>query len=651
MLREKQQVPGSSPARVRVRVNPKVMESSRGYLCRVCGNFCYESPTWLTHLALLPRADDLESSEMADQLAFVLRLHPDEWRSMAYLKVKGSQPFSRRQFFEQLIAADRLNYGVPRVCSACLKEEAIWWGIWDLGIVAACPGHRCELVSTCAGCDKALRWNRPAVEVCRCGYDLRTLEVPEADSCTVAISALIYRCAGFPIGLGSFDLGSARFPRELDAFGLDDLIGLILAMASLKKVGKPRKPALNDLATSISVSRDASLLLTNWPKQFHASLQKLIPTDGTNFSLITLQSVFGSFYRYLLDVGTQPQFVFLTEAFEQFLLTRWPGILRGQNRAFSPTIRRETRWVSAQEAARRARLTASQMTKFVRQGDLLGIFVRPARGRGRIECWIDRISLTDWVTQRDDELTGFVSQGEARQMLGLTPQTLTRIVSSGLVRRVKGPERGFPPGVHFSRHDIELILTAFSIPEAGILESNHPDQILFLDAMRLYLGRERLPELIRSVISRDVVPISRDESIDGILGFRFHLKDVRRFCPAKPQKTIPPGYLTYSMAASRLETNTEVIRNLVEQGQLGVVQPNSSRSKLVLSQDVENFAASFVPVKSIANCFNASSRAVAKRLQEEGIEVLIVPLPGKGNKLFARKRIRWDRELTKLARK
>jgi hypothetical protein len=508
--------------------------------------------------------------------------------------------------------------------------------MWDLGIVAACPGHRRELTGTCPGCDNAFRWNRPGVEVCRCGYDLRTLEVPEADSCTVAISALIYRCAGFPIGLGSFDLGSAQFPRELDDFGLDDLIGFILAMASLK-VGKPRKLALSDLTISISVSRDAALVLTNWPTQFHAWLRELIPTNRTDFGSITLQSIFGGFYQYLLDVGTQPRFAFLTEAFEHFLVTRWPGILRGQTRAFSQTIRHETRWVSAQEAAGRAWLTAPQMAKFVRQGDLLGIFVRPAKGRSRIECWIDRTSLADWITQRDDEFSGFVSQGEARQMLGLTSQTLAKITSSGLLRRVKGPARGFPPGVHISEHDIELILAAFSIPEACMLESKHPGQILLLDAMRLYLGRERLPEFIRSVISRDVVPISRDESVDGILGVEFHLKDVLRFCPVKPQKMIPHGYLTYSMAATRLETNTEVIRNLVDQGRLGRVQPNTSGLKFVLSEDVENFAASFVPVKTVANRFNTSSRAVTKRLQEEGTEILVVQLPGKGNKLFARK--------------
>lgn len=178
--------------------------------------FSYGSPSWITELADFTRADDLESPEKAAQLASVLRLHPDRWRAMAYLKVKGGSRFLRRQFFGQLVAADRLNLGAPRVCPGCLRETRVWWGIWDLAIVSVCPGHRCKLTSTCPCCGNQLVWRRPGVEICPCGFDLRKIESAEAESNLIAVNARVYQSAGFPIGVGQFDLVSGCAPKWVD---------------------------------------------------------------------------------------------------------------------------------------------------------------------------------------------------------------------------------------------------------------------------------------------------------------------------------------------------------------------------------------------------------------------------------------------------
>jgi hypothetical protein len=83
------------------------------------------------------------------QLSYVLRLEPEEWRSMCYQYVKGRNRFKQRSFYGETISADDLNYRKARLCPACLRERPIWWAVWDLGLVVACPAHRCLSLNQC----------------------------------------------------------------------------------------------------------------------------------------------------------------------------------------------------------------------------------------------------------------------------------------------------------------------------------------------------------------------------------------------------------------------------------------------------------------------------------------------------------------------
>lgn len=624
--------------RVRSRIAPAGLESPRGYLCRAAACFSYDSALWLTDLANFARADDLELTEKVDELAYALRLDPDQWRSMLYLKVREGNGFWRRQYFGQLIAANRLNYGAPRVCPACLRETTIWWGIWDLAIVSACPGHRCELISTCWGCGEQLTWRRPGVELCRCGYDLRETETVEAPSDLVAINAAVHQSAGFPIGIGSFDLGSEGFPAGLEGLALDDLIGLILASSALQRDPRqPLKPAVTDLGTAQRVAHEAAYLFKEWPYGFHDRLRALLPDSVSYREGATFRGVYGDFYQYLLDSSHHAEFKFMIDAFDEFVAQSWPGVIRGQHRLLSQSARDKMRLIPALQAADIAGLTAPQITELVRERKLAGAFVNPPKSRARVECWIDRNELAQWVASRDSDLAGFISQAEAMQLLGLTATTLRSLARCGLIEMSKGPDRGFPPGVYVCRQDVERIMAAFSNGTWTEAASNGYKSILLREALRRHLGRDGLSEFIRAVLSCALAPVGRDTSVAGILGFQFRLGDVKRYALAKTKLSVPFGLLTYAMAAAALKTNTEVVRNLVAEDLLECHQESPGGIKLLCAQDVEEFASRYVTVKSIAERFEVGTRTVSETLKQHGAEVLVIPLPGKGNKLFVRK--------------
>jgi hypothetical protein len=311
----------------------------------------------------------------------------------------------------------------------------------------------------------------------------------------------------------------------------------------------------------------------------------------------------------------------------------WPGIVRGQHRVLS-LGGCQLRWVPALQAAKMAAVTARRVTDLVRQGTLAGLFVKPSKGRRRVECWVDRDSLTSWIEKRDQELTRYMDQAEATHRLGLTSRTLMCIASSGLIRFVEGKEYGFLSGIYFSRQDVEGILNAFTLSVEVPVGFDHGKQIVLRDAVRLELGRNSLADLIKSIISQEVLPTGRSDSIGGILGFECRLDDIRKYRPTRAQKTVPLGFMTYASAAERLGTTIEVVRGLVTQRHLMGPKEPFSGPRIVRVDDVERFSEDYVSISSIADRMKTRSRALAKRLKQQGKEILSIQLPGKGRKLF-----------------
>jgi hypothetical protein len=161
-------------ARLLFRVDPIAGESPRGYLCRTAHQHGYCGPNALAQIAGLwvsGRVTGLDHDATIKQLSYALRLEPEEWRSMCYHHVKGRNRFKQRSFCGETVSADDLNYGRPRLCMACLRERPIWWAVWDLGLVVACPTHRCLLLNLCPACKRRVAWERPAVHKCRCGLE------------------------------------------------------------------------------------------------------------------------------------------------------------------------------------------------------------------------------------------------------------------------------------------------------------------------------------------------------------------------------------------------------------------------------------------------------------------------------------------------
>jgi len=625
-------------ARLLFRVEPLPLESPRGYLCRVAQVHGYNGPRWLAEIAGLPVAG-LEREDRAQYIAHVLRLEPEEWLAMSYRHVKRSERFEQRSFYGQTVGADQFNYRRPRLCPRCLRERPVWWAIWDLALVAACPKHRCLLINHCTTCGKKLAWHRPAVHQCRCGTDLRTIATEAANADLVAMNTTIYGAAGFPTGAAAeLALTNYHFPPELTQLALGSLLRLIRFVGLIGEENRLRRkqrpfPRTDPIA-AIQAGQVTIAVLRDWPRPYREMLKRMGPQEADDPAALRFNEMFGNFYRHLFCVLPRSEFGFLHDAFERYVIEDWKGLVRGQHRRFSSAIRKSAPWITAEEAEKAAHMDSERVVGLVRNGDLEGMFNQHGR---RSECWIRRASLNRWIANRDAERARYMSRPEAKRALGLTDCTILKIATAGLIRSVEGPVQSFPYGFFFLREDVMKIKHAFEKHAVPAQEYSQPGELIALrHAVKNYLGRDSgLPAVIRAVVDGILVPVAYTKRFPGITGYLFLPEHLRKYRPGAHITSPPEGFLNYREAASMLGTRTEVIRGLVAHGILTApAEYRLGLSKLVPAGDIQRFSDQYVGVNPLAKHFHVTSRWLGGHLKESGTPVLAISVAGKGQALF-----------------
>jgi hypothetical protein len=640
--------------RLLFRVDPVVGESPRGYLCRTAHDHGYGSPNALAQIAGLwvsgtGKVTGLDQDAAIKQLSYTLRLEPEEWRSMCYHHVKGRHRFKQRSFYGEAISADDLNYRKPRLCTACLRDHSIWWAVWDLGLIVACPVHRCLLLDQCPACKRKTAWERPAVHECKCGLDFRQVSSEPADPGLVAINAIVFRAAKFTlaetVGLEVADFG---FPPELLQLKLGALLRFVLFVGSINEGSilrrKQRPFRATDLVGAMAICRGAVALLRDWPRPLREVLHRMIP-QSANPATLNFSEIFGNFYRHLFRVLPRSEFGFLHDAFESFVIEDWPGLIRGQHRYFSAAVQRSSQWVTANEAEVIAHTAGGRIWDLARQGQVDAIFLNVRREGSRTECWIRRESLNQWIVARDAELAPYMSRPEAERALGLKNFTLVTVATAGAIRFVKGPERNFPARCFFFlREDVMKIKAAFARHSVPVKAYSKPGEFIALrHAMKNYLGRsEGLAAVIRAVVDGSLVPAGYAEQFRGITGYLFRSEDLRKYRPAPDIMAPPEGFLNYREAAGLLRVRTDVIRGLADRGVLtasGIFRNGFAR--LVPAKEVQQFAERYVSTSILAGQFHLNSGSLSRYLKESGTSLLEIPRPssGRGHAFFLRQDI------------
>jgi hypothetical protein len=107
------------------------------------------------------------------RIAWALNVDADEFGTRLVTRDPGGGPGWVRLAgtrFRRQVATNRLY---AKVCPQCLRDKGITRLSWQLRATVGCFLHGYSLVWSCPHCGQPIGWNRPDVDVCRCGRHIK----------------------------------------------------------------------------------------------------------------------------------------------------------------------------------------------------------------------------------------------------------------------------------------------------------------------------------------------------------------------------------------------------------------------------------------------------------------------------------------------
>lgn len=149
----------------------------------------------------------------------------------------------------------------PRVCPLCLSNARYCRAAWDVALMTACPIHGVLLVEQCQVCQRRLSWERPAVDVCQCGWSLvlqaTTVQAPPIE---VGISAWVASKLGSSEPTASWENGfpdpNSPLIRLLQPLSLNGGLHLIHAFGAAARPDESVRVPLIREKSSIAAARE-----------------------------------------------------------------------------------------------------------------------------------------------------------------------------------------------------------------------------------------------------------------------------------------------------------------------------------------------------------------------------------------------------------
>ncbi len=105
-------------------------------------------------------------------IAWALNVDADLWGERMVIRDPGAKGWVRLagQRFRRQVVPNRLY---AKLCPQCVREHGILRLSWLLRATVGCPWHGYSLIWSCQRCGQGIGWDRPDVDICRCGYPFR----------------------------------------------------------------------------------------------------------------------------------------------------------------------------------------------------------------------------------------------------------------------------------------------------------------------------------------------------------------------------------------------------------------------------------------------------------------------------------------------
>ncbi len=163
-------------------------ESLAGYIIRLAEINYYQSPNWILNLAGLKANKGIYLYDNLLEPSLLSKLVRLDDKQLCFMTLLAHDTVNESNYRHYKI----YKYGV-RLCPQCLKEFNYSRKIWDWYIVKACALHQCKLIYECPNCQKKIKWARPGVSLCKCGFDFRSHTPEKADIYQMNLSLYLHK--------------------------------------------------------------------------------------------------------------------------------------------------------------------------------------------------------------------------------------------------------------------------------------------------------------------------------------------------------------------------------------------------------------------------------------------------------------------------
>lgn len=315
-------------------VPPRVNESLVGYLIRAAEGNQLSGLEALLELFLgaatrPPKRHEIErlASFTRCSVSEIVQLFGFEFRcggNLACWEI-GGEWITKRNFITSRTLA---------CCPDCLREDPYLPGVWELTFYRTCALHQTNLIYQCPRCRKPLRWMRPSVCRCNCGFDLRQAKTQLGNKASWMISQLVEHRLYPEFKLVVPSSLPVHMVERLADLTLDGLfktiwfLGHCMSEYDTCETGHGRLQPRGDRIDQII--ENAFSILSDWPHSMAEHLSERVSRTSIKKSKSLYTNAMGPLANYMSEEMQGHELAFLRNAYEVQIRMIWKRVGRKQ---------------------------------------------------------------------------------------------------------------------------------------------------------------------------------------------------------------------------------------------------------------------------------------------------------------------------------
>jgi hypothetical protein len=588
---------------------PHQTESLLGYVLRVSEANGYETPARM--LASIGAAGKNGQNQDIDleKLAAVVGCDIEQLRKIANKSKNSDRPFLLGRAVSSGGALNALRLGRPAFCPHCVEEDGYVDAIWDLGLVAACPKHRCAVTEGCSSCGKALTYRRPGILTCNCGANLASVPKNGVSDEIVGLTEIIFSKAR---GISLLSLKNAmNFPTEqLEQLSLPDFCELLILLGRLAMYIPIGIVANNHLLSAKKVSDT----LSDWPNGFHRLLLDIdaefsSPRRGNGNQIPRFKHFYVPMFAHQ---GRYKRIEFLHDEFIRFNRLKMAQETTVKN--VFPIVGEQPHWVSQSYLISRWGISSQALRQLLDHGGM-PLRIKESEGKSAFLIDISRFEPIETVNAKP------LPRKIASFRYGIPSAILIQLRKRGVFSNpTRAPEDG--PFDTKQLDDFQKRMIGDSkllgVDEPRVRTALRMDEIL---GELNSANTKQKTGFIITYLSGKIPALGRTgESIADLVFEREQVNELGH--------VVRPGRhssrQSYEQTANLLETQSFVVQGLVNLGYLEAIPTFAKNRKAVTAESIKNFRENWKSIPSIALSLATFSQLVQRVADENGIFRLIV---------------------------